>query len=290
MATASTGDLATPETVELAAGPVTYRSVGPEDGPVVLFVHGVLVDGSLWHTTADALAARGYRAITPDWPLGSHPRPMEPDADLSPRGVARIVLDLIAALGLEHVTLVGNDTGGAVCQFLLDTDASAVDRLVLTNCDSFRHFPPGFFKPLFWVARLPGAGWALLRPMNLTFLRNLNFRPLIAGKIDSEQTRAWITPARTQSAVRRDLRKLFSGIKPKELEDVGSRLGRFTKPVQLAWAPKDPFFRIAHARRLADVFPDARLVEIPDARTFVPLDQPQRLADEIAAFAPVPTP
>jgi pimeloyl-ACP methyl ester carboxylesterase len=278
--------------VELDAGPISYRSVGPEEGPAVVFVHGVLVDGSLWHATADRLAENGYRAITPNWPLGSHGRPMAPDADLRPRGVARIVLDFLATLDLTHVTLVGNDTGGAICQFVLDTDPSPVDRLVLTNCDSFRHFPPAAFKPLFWLGRVPGLGWALLQPMRSTFLRQLNFRPLVvgSGSLDARQTRAWITPALTDGAVRRDLRKLFSGVKPKDLDEVGSRLGRFDRPVLLCWAPKDPFFRLAHARRLAAAFPDARLVEIPDARTFVPLDQPDHLADEIAAFVPLTLP
>jgi pimeloyl-ACP methyl ester carboxylesterase len=276
--------------VELDAGPISYRSVGPDDGPPVVFVHGVLVDGSLWHATADRMAERGYRAITPNWPLGSHPRPMNPDADLSPRGVAHIVLELLAALDLPPVTLVGNDTGGAICQFVVDTDPSAADRLVLTNCDSFRHFPPAAFKPLFWLGRVPGLSWALLQPTRSTLLRHLNFRPLVSGPLDADQTRAWITPGLRDGAVRRDLRKLFSGVKPKELDDVGSRLGRFDRPVLLCWGAKDPFFRLAHARRLAATFPDARLVEIPDARTFVPLDQPTRLADEIAAFVPLSLP
>lgn len=128
----------------------------------------------------------------------------------------------------------------------------------------------------------------MLQPMRLTFLRNLNFWPLVAGPIDADQTRDWIDPPLTQSAVRRDLRKLFSQIKPRELADAGSRLDRFQKPVLLCWAPKDPFFRISHARRLVEVLPDARLVEIPDSRTFVPVDQPTRLAAEIAAFVPAP--
>jgi pimeloyl-ACP methyl ester carboxylesterase len=276
-----------PSVVELDAGPISYRSVGPDDGPAVVFVHGVLVDGSLWHTTADRLAEKGYRAITPTWPLGAHTRPMAPDADLSPRGVARIVLDFVAALDLSPLTLVGNDTGGAICQFVVDTDPGSVDRLVLTNCDSFRHFPPAAFKPLFVLGRVPGLAWALLQPMRSTFVRHLNFRPLVAGSLDADQTRAWITPGLTDGAVRRDARKLFSGVKPKELDEVGSRLGRFDRPVLLCWAPEDRFFKLAHARRLATTFPDARLVEIPDARAFVPLDQPDRLADEIAAFVPL---
>jgi pimeloyl-ACP methyl ester carboxylesterase len=56
--------------------------------------------------------------------------------------------------------------------------------------------------------------------------------------------------------------------------------------VLLCWAPADRFFKISLGRRLAQTFPDSRLVEVPDARTFVALDQPDRLAEEIAAFLP----
>jgi pimeloyl-ACP methyl ester carboxylesterase len=59
-------------------------------------------------------------------------------------------------------------------------------------------------------------------------------------------------------------------------------------PVLLTWAPNDRFFPIKYGRRLAQETPNARLVEIPDSKTFVPLDQPQRLADEIAAFVSAP--
>jgi pimeloyl-ACP methyl ester carboxylesterase len=148
------------------------------------------------------------------------------------------------------------------------------------------------FKPLFWLGRIPGAVRVLGQPMRSTFVRQLNFRPLVAsaGALDADQTRSWVTPLLTNGAVRRDLRKLFSGIKPKDLAAVGARLGRFDRPVLLCWAPEDPFFRLAHARRLAAAFPDARLVEIPAARSFLPLDQPTPLATEIATFSPLPVP
>ena len=39
-----------------------------------------------------------------------------------------------------------------------------------------------------------------------------------------------------------------------------------------------------HGRRLADLSPDGRLVEITDSYTVVPLDHPQQLADAIRTF------
>src|SRR6185312_7479082 len=115
-------------TIELSQGQVEYRVAGPADSsaPPVVFAHGLLVDGQLWTGVADRLAERGIRSYPPNLPLGSHKIPLRPDPDLTPRGVARLILDFLAALELTDVTLVGNDTGGALCQFVIDTDATRI--------------------------------------------------------------------------------------------------------------------------------------------------------------------
>ena len=108
---------------------------------------------------AERLAAAGIRSYAPTLPLGSHQRPMNADADLSPGGIARLVLDFIRALDLSDVTIVGNDTGGAICQVMLadgSTGPSRIGAAVLTNCDAFGTFPPAAFAPLFRALRHPG--------------------------------------------------------------------------------------------------------------------------------------
>ena len=278
--------MATGESVALLEeGPIHYRVAGPEDGPPIVFVHGVLVNGSLWRAVADRLAAEGYRTFTPDWPMGSHRTGMEPDADLSPRGMAKLVLSFLATLGLRRVTLVGNDTGGAICQFVLDANPGPIERLVLTNCDAFEVFPPAPFNLLFRAARVPGLLRLLLQPTRLRLVRHrVGYGPLVGKALDSRQTRAWVLPYLRNADVRHDTRKLLTQVHPRDLVDVASRLGRYQGPVLLCWAPEDRYFPLDLARRLEARFSDARLVEIPDSRTFVPHDQPTRLADEIAAF------
>src|SRR5262252_7566957 len=94
--------------VDLPQGKLAYRAAGPASSsrPPVVFVHGLLVDARLWEPVAMRLAADGIRSYAPTLPLGSHQRPMNADADLSPTGVARIVLDFIRALDLSDVTIV----------------------------------------------------------------------------------------------------------------------------------------------------------------------------------------
>ena len=274
-------------TIDLPAGTISYRVDGPENGTPVVFVHGFLVDDTLWADVPERLAAAGFRTYAPTWPLASQPTPMRPDAELGPRAVARIILSFLESLDLRDVVLVGNDTGGAVCQFLLDEDASRIGRLVLTNCDAFDTFPPFPFNLLFRLGRHPAATQVALQPMRWSALANgpLGFGPLTKRPITSEESRRWLRPALTEPGVRRDTARFLKNWASKDLADVATRLHRFDRPVLIAWAPEDRFFKVALGERLAATFPDARLVRIPDARTFVALDQPERLAEEIASFA-----
>lgn len=272
--------------IDLPAGTIHYRESGPEGGRSVVFVHGFLVDDTLWADVPERLADAGFRTYAPTWPLASQPAPMKPDAELSPRAVARIILSFLEAMDLRDVVLVGNDTGGAVCQFLLDEDASRIGRLVLTNCDAFDTFPPFPFNLMFRLGRHPLPTKMALQPMRWSAVANgsLGFGPLTKRRLTSEETGRWLRPVLTDKRVLRDTARFLKGWDPKDLADVATRLERFDRPVLIAWAPEDRFFKIALAERLAKTFPDARLVRIPDARTFVALDQPERLAEEIVSF------
>ena len=271
---------------ELTQGTITYRVAGPGDSakPPVVFVHGLLVDSQLWTSVADDLAARGIRSYAPNWPTGSHPVPMNADADLSPRGVARIIIDFLAALGLDDVTLVGNDTGGAICQYVIDTDHSRIGRLVLTNCDAFDLFPPKEFQSLVKVGRHATLIKPMLTALKPTAIRhNKNaYGGTFAGDPDPKVTRSWIQPGLINGGVRRDTAKLISTMDPADLLDVSTRLSSFTKPVRLVWGDADEFFPVSFAERLAGAFPHATLTLVPGGRTFVSMEFPDQVADVIA--------
>jgi pimeloyl-ACP methyl ester carboxylesterase len=279
-------------TVDLPQGTVHYRVHGPEDSatPPVVFIHGLLVNGELWTGAAEALAAQGIRSFAPDLPLGSHPIALDEEADLSPRGVARLVLDFLAALDLDDVTLVGNDTGGALCQFLIDTDHSRVGRLVLTNCDAFDKFPPPPFGAIVAIGRRAWRLRAFLRSAKPKFVRHsvLGYGGLVGTPLDAELTARWVRPAVADRGVAKDTARFLRAIDKRDLADVATRLGDFPKPVLLVWGEADRFFKIEFAERLEQTFADARLVRIERGRTFVPYDHPARLAEEIGAFARQP--
>ena len=278
-------------TIDLPHGAMRYRAAGPEraaTGAPVVFLHGILVSGTLWSATADALAAAGVRSYAPDLPLGSHRIALDPGADQSPRGIARRIISFLEALELEDVTLVGNDTGGAICQFLLDTDSSRIGRVVLTNCDAFDHFPPAPFDVLFKAFRNATAIRGLMAPMRATAVRHspAGFGLLVNEPLDAEQTHAWAEPCLTDAGVREDVARFAKAVDPQELLAVSNRLGGFEGPALLVWGTGDRFFKVDFAHRLCKVFGDARVIEIEGGRTFVPHDHPARLAQEFAAFQP----
>jgi pimeloyl-ACP methyl ester carboxylesterase len=276
--------------IDLPHGTVHYRTAGPENAltPPVVFVHGFLVNATLWSETADALAAAGVRSYAPDWPLGSHTIALGAAADQSPRGIARQIVAFMEALELDDVTLVGNDTGGAICQFLLDTDASRIGRIVLTNCDAFTNFPPAPFGQLFKAFRRPSAIRALMAPMRATAVRHspAGFGLLVNEPLDAAQTRAWVQPCLSDPAIREDVARFAQKVDPQDLDVASNNLRSFDGPALLVWGAADRFFKIDFARRLRDTFTDARLVEIENGRTFIPHDEPTRLAHEIASFQP----
>jgi pimeloyl-ACP methyl ester carboxylesterase len=268
---------------QVPAGTIRYREAG--SGPPIVFVHGYLVDGRLWDEAVEALSDR-YRCIAPDWPMGAQTIAMQPDADLTPPGVATIIEDFLAALDLTDVTLVGNDSGGAMCQVLVARRPARVGRLVLTNCDTHENFPPGIFKALPPLARLPGGVTMLALPFRIPAVARTAFRPFAKTKPPAGLVESWARPGIVDKAIRRDLAKVTRGMDKRHTLAAAEALSGSNFPLLLAWAPGDRFFPITYAERLGTEVGGAKLARIPDSATFVPLDQPGRLATEIADFAP----
>jgi pimeloyl-ACP methyl ester carboxylesterase len=272
---------------KLPQGTISYRESG--EGPPIVFVHGLLVDGRLWRKVTPLLEDR-FRCIVPDLPLGSHPAAMNPDADLSPPGLARLIADFLEALELEEVVLVANDTGGAISQITAANHPERIGRLVLTNCDAFDNFLPPAFRPLQWAARVPAVLNGVMQGMRFAPMRRLPnaFGWLIKRDFDDAPTRDWVEPFLTDRAIRRDTAKVLRGIDPRYTIEAAEKLRDFDRPAVLAWAVEDRFFKVAYAERLAATINGATLERIEDSYTFVSEDQPEQLAELIARFAREP--
>jgi pimeloyl-ACP methyl ester carboxylesterase len=270
--------------IQLSAGTIRYADSGGS-GPVILFVHGLLAGGGLWSSIIPRLSGSA-RCIAPDLPLGGHTIPMRPDADLSPRAVAGLVHEFMEKLDLTGVTLVGNDTGGAICQLLVTEHPERVARLVLTPSDCFEYFFPPRFRPLQWASRVPGLLGLALQPLriNAVLTSPLGFGDTTKKGVPREEAAEMLRPYFSNRGVRRDTEKFVRKVSNKDTLAAAERLRDFDRPVLLAWAREDKFFPVKLAERLLERLPDGRLELIDDSYTFVPIDQPERLAELVREF------
>jgi len=270
--------------VELSHGTVHYQESGA--GAPVVFLHGYLMGAGLWEPVVRLLDDQ-FRCLVPELPFGAHPAPMRPDADLTPAGLGRLVADFLDALDLSDVTLVGNDSGAALAQVVAARHAGRLGGLVLATGDAFDNFPPKPFRPLIAAAR---AG--TLTPL-LALLKSRPGRSLPTAygwlthcDLPHDLIDQWVAAYFADKGVRRDLRRLTAALGDDDfMIQIAAELAAFTKPALLAWAADDKFFPAEHARRLAAILPDARVELIPDSRTWVMLDQPERTAHLIAGLA-----
>ncbi|MDX2971312.1 alpha/beta hydrolase [Kribbella solani] len=255
---------------------------GDGGGEPIVFLHGALCNGGIWRGVIPELAG-DYRCIAPDLPKGSHLFPMHADADLTPPGMVRLVVGFLDALGLDRVIVVGNDSGGAIAQMLAAAYPDRIGRLILTSCDTFGQFPPRYLKPLHPLTFVPGLGASVARLWYTKPVRRLFFWSIVKHGLAPDVLDSYVEPLR-DPGVRRDVVKFFRGTAPRHTRQAARRLATFTRPTLIAWSADDLWFRRNNGKRLARTIPGATFTLIPDARTFVPEDQPTELARTIHAF------
>ena len=221
---------------------IEYTDTGT--GPTVLFVHGVYVTGALWNDVVAELGD-GFRCIAPTWPLGAHSTATD-GADLGAEAASRRIIHFMEALDLTDVTVVANDTGGGLVLASLGDpalDTSRIARLVLTNCDSYEHFPPGSFAQIVKLCRFSSAvGGGILRllatgPGQTFFLKAVSKHPPIR-----ERQREIFGAFVTSGAARRDAVTVTGSLDPALTLRAAPAIEAFDRPVTLTWGTEDRLF------------------------------------------------
>lgn len=269
--------------VRLSAGRIRYHETG--SGAPVVFVHGLLVNADLWRGVVPALAAAGHRCIAPDLPLGAHAIPL-PDADLSPTGIADLIAEFLDTLDLTDVTIVANDTGGALTQLLLTRRPERIARVVLAAVDCYEVFPPQPFAALLAVAKIPGVLRAALASTRWQVVQRspLGFGWIAKHPLPRDITNSYLEPARGSAAIRADLRRFAAGVDNRLTLAAAEQFAALDLPVLVVWATEDKLFPMTLAQRLVHDLPNATLRTVDDSYTFLPEDRPELLAELIVEF------
>jgi len=277
-------------TVELSAGTIEYTDSGG-DGPTVVLLHGLMMDDSLWDGPIGDLAA-DHRCVAPTLPMGAHRHPVHAETDLSLSGIARLVAEFMDRLDLDDVTLVGNDTGGALVQLIIRDGTARVGRIVLASCEAFDNIPAGLTgKTLALTGKLSPAMFGLfMQQMRLRAVRRL---PITFGwltKRGDPATARWMKPVMSQPEIRRDAVRMVraAGADARLMLAAAECLPNFDCPALIVWSSEDRVMPPEHGRRLANLLPQGQLVEVEDSYTLIPLDQPTRLAQLIREFTHAP--
>ncbi|GAA3496566.1 alpha/beta hydrolase [Streptomyces prasinosporus] len=267
--------------IELSAGTVEYEDTGG-GGPVVVLLHGLVHDASVWRKVIAELRT-DHRLVAPTLPYGSHRRPMTrpPTPDL----VNELIAEFLERLDLRDVTLVESDCGRA--QTVAARHPERLARLVLISCEAFDNYPPGLpGKMLTAACRVPGGIALMVRVLGLKPLRRLpiGLGALTRRPVPDEIVDRWLRPLRTDPAIRRDLRHYGTHVRRTELLEAARGLRHFDRPALVVWATEDRMMPREHGRRLAELLPRGRLVELRGTRTLIAEDRPQRLASLLRWF------
>ena len=261
----------TTHSIETASGCISYVEAG--SGPVALFVHGVLLNKHLWrHQLAGLSDIR--RCIAVDL-LAHGDTEIKPNQDVSVTANAIMLREVLDALQIDQVDIVGNDSGGGIAQIFSALHPERVRSLTLTNCDTHDNWPPEAFKPFLDMAaagglsdtlnallsdksiyRSPGAlGPAYERPENIS---DADIDIYLLPLVRSEQ--------RTH-----DLRRFLAAFDHSHTVAIESRLRHLQAPTLIVWGTDDVYFPVSWAHWLAEAIPGAKPpVELLGARIFFP--------------------
>ena len=257
--------------VQTPSGRIAWREQG--QGPVALFVHGVLLNGHLWRHQLQHLADI-RRCIAVDL-LAHGNTQIAPDQDVSVTANANMLGEFLDALGIDRVDLIGNDSGGGIAQIFAATFPHRVRSLTLTNCDAHDNWPPEAFKPFLAMAAgggLRGALDAMLADKNIyRSPQALGLAYEHPEQVSDESIEAYLRPLVRTDQRTRDLQRFLAAFDNRHTLAIEGRLKTLTAPTLVVWGTDDVFFDVKWAEWLADTIPGARRpVEFTGARIFFP--------------------
>jgi len=276
---------------EVASGRIAYVDDG--EGPVALFVHGVPLNGYHWRHVIDRVRQR-RRCIAVDL-MGLGYSEIAPAQDVSFIAQARMLAEVLDALGIDRVDLVGNDSGGAIAQIFAAYHPDRLTSLVLTNCDVHDGWPPPQVLPLVERARA-GTLAPVFQPLidrpdlaRESYARGESV-PLFRSYADpsvltDEVIRLYLQPLLSSPERIDAFQRYWLGFDNAQTVAIHAALKVLEVPTLIVWGLQDFFFDKKWAYWLRDTIPGVRqVIEVDDARLFFPEDRPDSLTEPMLRF------
>jgi pimeloyl-ACP methyl ester carboxylesterase len=265
-------------------GRISYVEQG--SGPVALFVHGVLLNGYLWrHQLARLSDVR--RCIAPDLLAHGHTE-IEPDQDVSVTANAHMLAQFLDALGIDQVDLVGNDSGGGICQIFAALYPSRLRSLVLTNCDAHDNWPPQAFEPFVEMVADGGLADTLQAMLDdkAVYRSEQALGPAYEDphRVSDDTIETYLRPFLSSAQRTRDLERFVNAFDCRHTLAVEDSLRRVRAPTLVAWGTDDIYFPVEWSHWLAQAIPGTKWrVEFDGARIFFPEERWEDFNREVRA-------
>ena len=272
-------------TVETPSGWISFVERGK--GPVALFVHGVVLNGWLWRHQLQGLADV-RRCIAPD--LLAHGRTeINPSQDVSVTANARMLKEFIDALQIDQVDLVGNDSGGGICQIFAALYPESVRSITLTNCDTHDNWPPEAFKPFVEMVAsggLPATLAAMLHDRNIyRSPQGLGLAYERPGEVTDATIDTYLKPHIRTEQRTHDLERFVVAFDNRHTVSIEGKLRALEAPALIVWGDDDVYFDVKWSVWLEKALPGAkRRVVFEGARIFFPEERWHQFNDELRKF------
>ena len=261
----------TQHTVETPSGRIAYLEQG--DGPVALFVHGVLLSGHLWrHQLGNLSDIR--RCIAVDL-LAHGDTEITDSQDVSVTANANMLREFLDALKIDQVDLVGNDSGGGIAQIFAALHPERVRSLTLTNCDTHDNWPPDAFKPFLAMADaggLAGTLSAMLSDKDV-YRSQQALGPAYEHpeQVSDETIERYLRPLVRDERRTENFRRFLARFDNQHTLAIEAKLKTLKSPTLIVWGTDDIYFDVKWAYWLSENIPGTRRrIEFEGARIFFP--------------------
>jgi pimeloyl-ACP methyl ester carboxylesterase len=268
--------------VKTSSGVIAYLEQG--QGPVALFVHGVLLNKHLWRHQIGALS-NIRRCIALDL-LAHGDTEIDATQDVSVTANARMLGEFLDALQVDQVDLVGNDSGGGIAQIFAARHPQRVRSLTLTNCDAHDNWPPEAFKPFLAMAAAGGlAGTLGAMVVDKSIYRS----PQALGpayehpeKVTDETIDVYLSPHLRTEQRTRDLARFLAAFDPSHTIRIEAELSKLKAATLIVWGTDDIYFDVKWADWLAATIPGAgQVVRFEGAHIFFPEERWQQFNEQL---------